>query len=52
MDAERGDAGAGVPYDRLGDRLGAPWTVALNAAVALSYGIYVALRYPRVRNLT
>lgn len=36
----------------VGDRLGAPWTVALNAAVALSYGIYVALRYPKVRDLT
>ena len=34
------------------DRLGAPLSIGAGAALSLLYGLFVAVRYPRVRNLT
>jgi hypothetical protein len=33
------------------DWLGAPISVGIGAGVSLLYGLFVALRYPKVRNL-
>jgi hypothetical protein len=41
----------GVQAGLLGDRLGAPLTVGLGAAVCLIYGLFVAWRFPRVRRM-
>jgi len=41
----------GMQAGFLGDRLGAPLTVGLGAAACLGYGLFVAVRYPRVRRI-
>jgi len=33
------------------DRIGAPLAIGLGASVSLAYGLFVAVRYPRVREL-
>ncbi len=33
------------------DRLGAPFAVGIGAALSLGYGIFVAIRYPKIRDL-
>jgi MFS family permease len=41
----------GMQAGLMGDRLGAPLTVGLGAAVCLGYGLFVAWRFPRVRRM-
>jgi len=41
----------GLQAGAIGDLIGAPLTVGLGATVSLVYGAFVALRYPKVRNL-
>ena len=41
----------GMQAGLMGDSLGAPMGVGLGAAVCLAYGVFVAWRYPRVREL-
>jgi len=42
----------GLQAGFMADWLGAPFSVGLGAAISLAYGLFVAVRYPRVRNLT
>lgn len=42
----------GLQAGIMGDLIGAPLTVGLGATISLAYGVLVAIRYPRVRNLT
>jgi len=32
------------------DWIGAPLSVGIGAAISLAYGVFVAIRYPRIRN--
>ncbi len=41
----------GLQAGLMADRLGAPFSVGIGAALSLVYGIFVAIRYPKVRNL-
>ncbi len=41
----------GLQAGLMADRFGAPFAVFLGAVVSLGYGLFVALRYPRVRNM-
>ena len=41
----------GLQAGLMADRFGAPLAVFIGALISLGYGLYVALRYPRVRNM-
>ncbi len=42
----------GMQAGLMGDWLGAPLAVGIGAAICLAYGLFVALRFPNVRNLS
>jgi len=33
------------------DRIGAPLSIGIGAAVSLAYGLFVAIRFPKVRDM-
>jgi MFS family permease len=41
----------GLQAGLMADRFGAPFAVFIGALISLGYGLYVAVRYPRVRNM-
>ena len=41
----------GMQAGLMGDRFGAPFAVGIGAAVCLAYGLFVAQRYPKVRQM-
>ena len=41
----------GMQAGLMGDRFGAPFAVGIGAVICLAYGMFVAWRYPRVRQL-
>ncbi len=41
----------GLQAGLMADRFGAPFAVFIGAVISLGYGLFVALRYPKVRNM-
>jgi MFS family permease len=41
----------GMQAGLMGDRFGAPFAVGIGAAVCLAYGLFIAQRYPKVRQM-
>ena len=41
----------GLQAGFVADRLGAPWSIGLGAAISLAYWLFVAVRFPRVREM-
>jgi hypothetical protein len=42
---------AGFVADRIGAPIGAPLSIGIGAAISLAYGLFVAVRFPKVRRM-